>query len=91
MTYMLCYNKVEEFGKWKEVFDSHKSAHRQAGLHLYKLWQDVSDPNSVFFIFSIDDLDKANEFLNSPHSAQAGKDAGVVEGYFHFVKEIEIY
>jgi hypothetical protein len=31
MIHLLCRNKVADFAKWKQVFDSHARAHREAG------------------------------------------------------------
>jgi hypothetical protein len=85
MTRMLCRNKVADFGKWKAIFDSHKDAHRQAGLTLENLWRGLADPNEVFFIFSVADLNKAKAFITAPDAAETGKRAGLIEGEYWFV------
>jgi hypothetical protein len=87
MIRMLCRNKVADFGKWKTVFDSHKEAHRQAGLKLESLWRGLEDPNQVFFVFAVADLERAKAFITAPEAARAGRDSGVLEGDYWFVKE----
>ena len=87
MVRMLCRNKVADFGKWKAIFDSHKNAHRQAGLTLESLWRGLDNPNNVFFVFAVADLQRAQAFISAPIAAQAGKDAGVLEGDYWFVGE----
>jgi hypothetical protein len=84
---MLCRNKVADFGKWKAIFDTHKEAHRRAGLTLESLWQVVEDPRNVFFVFAVADLNRAKAFISAPDAAQAGKDSGVIEGDYWFVGE----
>ena len=84
---MLCRNRVTDFEVWWTVFESHKADHQAAGLHLETLWQGADDPNEVFFLFRVDDRNKAQEFLDAPASAQAGKDAGVLDGEYFFVEE----
>ena len=61
-----------------EVFASHEDAQRQAGLRLERLWQSVDDPNEVFMLFQVDDLDKARGFVTSPTVPQAQQASGVV-------------
>ena len=86
MNALLCRCLVEDYPKWKSVFDSHAAAHREAGLLLLNVWRSVEDPNNVFFLFDVTDINKANEFLNSPASAEAGKVSGVLEGEFFFLE-----
>ncbi len=87
---MLCRNRVEDYEKWRRVFDSHTEAHREAGLHLTDLWTDIEDANNVFFLFSVASLEKARAFIADPASAEAGKDAGVLDGEFHFLQRVDI-
>ena len=87
MIRMLCRNRVADFGKWKAIFDSHKSAHQKAGLTLESLWRVLEDPNNVFFVFAVEDVQRAQAFISAPDADQAGRDAGVLEGEYWFVGE----
>ena len=60
---MLCRNRVADFETWKAVFDSHAGAHRTAGLKLVRFWRSVEDPNEVFFLFDVESLEKAQQFI----------------------------
>lgn len=73
MTALLCRNRVEDFSKWKAVFDSHAPAHRAAGLGLTNLWRELGDPNNVFFAFDVADLAQARAFISNAAAAEAGK------------------
>ena len=88
MIYMLCRNRVEDFGVWKTVFDSQEKEQREAGLRLVNLWRCVEDPNNVFFVLKVADVDKARSFVSTPKAAETGKTAGVIEGEFHFVNSV---
>ena len=89
MLTMLSRNRVEDYSKWKRVFDSQAQAGREAGLHLTDLWRDVEDPNNVFFLLSVSDLEKARAFLADPEAAEVGKAAGVLDGEVHFLESEE--
>ena len=51
MIALLCRNLVEDYSNWKNIFDSHTAAAREAGLLLLKMWRSVENPNNVFFLF----------------------------------------
>lgn len=88
---LLCRNRVEDYQRWRAVFDSHAEAHRAAGLRLSRIWRDADDPNNIFFLFDVADEERALVFLASPDSAEAGAAAGVLDGEFHFVTEDRLY
>src|SRR5687768_10294461 len=79
MIHMLCRNKVEDFEKWKSIFDSHAKAHQEAGLKLLHLWHSLEDKNDVYFLFEVADIKKINLFLNTPSSLEAQALSGVIE------------
>lgn len=85
---MLCRNRVQDFEKWKSVFDSHTQSHIDAGLTLYNLWREISEPNNVFFMFEVSNHYKALQFINSPSSLEAGRVSSVIDGDIHFLANI---
>jgi hypothetical protein len=87
MTFMLCRNRVADFARWKAVFASDAKAHLEAGLRLVNIWRSAEEPNNIFFLFEVADADKAKQFLDHPHSAEAGVAAGVIDGEFHFIED----
>lgn len=87
--YMLCRNRVRDFSRWQAVIDSHEQSHRAAGLKLVQTWRSVGDSSNVFFIFEVKDIEKARTFINTPESAAAGEESGVVDGEYHFIEDVE--
>ena len=86
MTVMLCRNRVVDFEKWKTVFDSNPHALRDSGLRLMNLWRELEDPNNVFFLFEVTDIDKARAFISDPKGAEIGRKSGVLDGECHFLE-----
>ena len=86
MLALLCRNRVQDFARWKALFDSHAAAHRAAGLRLRSLWRGHEQPNDVFFLFEVTDLAKARAFISAPEGAEAGRASGVLEGEYHFIE-----
>jgi hypothetical protein len=86
MLHMLCRNRVADFEKWKQVFDSHAEAQQAAGLNLLYLWRSLDDPRNIFFLFEVESLDKARAFISAPQAAEAGQKSGVIDGDVSFVE-----
>ena len=91
MTYLLCRNRVENFSKWKTVFDSNSGVADEAGLRLVNLWRSAEEPNNVFLMFEIASIETARDFISSPEAAKTGEASGVVDGECHFVEDAEGY
>ncbi len=79
MMHMLIRHKVADFAKWKPVYDMHLSTRQKAGLKEEHLFHNADDPNEVFLLFSMEDLDKAKAFSASDDLRQAMEKAGVSE------------
>lgn len=91
MQYMLCRNRVRDYEVWKHIFDSHASAHRAAGMNLVRLWRAVDEPNNIFFLFEISDIERAKAYVSMPDGEEIGRRAGVLDGEIHTVDESEVY
>ena len=87
MPHLYCRNRVENFAPWKNVFSAHEAAHHAAGLHLVGLGRAADEPENVFFLFEVEERERARAFLEDPVSAAAGADAGVIEGEFQFIDD----
>jgi len=84
MNYMLCRNRVRNFDHWKGVFDSHADAHRAAGLKLVHLWYELNNPRNIFFLFEVEDVERARAFLENADATKAEHESGLIEGDFRF-------
>ena len=79
MDYLMVRHKVADFDQWKTFFDSHKEVQLEYGLHFHMLHRNIDDPDELFIIFEIADLDRAREFLNSTELFIVQKQAGVLD------------
>jgi len=87
MRYMLAWNRVRDYDTWKAVFDDQSKA-AEAGLRLLHLWRTVEDPNVVYFLLEVGDMQKAEAFVHAPESAEAGERAGVIEGDITYLEDV---
>jgi hypothetical protein len=91
MLYLICRNRVSDYIKWREVFDSHAIAHRQASLFLRHISRALADPKNVFYVFEVKNLRKARAFMGAPGAVEARRASGVLEGEYHFVERARGY
>ena len=70
MTVMLCRSRASELSHWESVFDAEVERHRVAGLSLHDLWRDGDDPDQVFFVFEVANLERARAFIGDPANAE---------------------
>lgn len=91
MSFLLCRNRVKDYTRWKAEFDSHASAHCDAGLRLVNLWRAVEDSNNVFFLFEVSDVGAAQKFIGDPAAAEAGARSGVIDGEYHFLEATDTH
>ena len=66
MDFILCRNQVADFTQWKTAFDADVGARRAAGLELQKLWRGVDEPNHVFMLFQVKNVERARAFVTAP-------------------------
>lgn len=91
MTRLLCRNKVTDYAAWWQIFSSHASAHREAGLLLDHVWRSQDDANDIFFVFEVLDLEKARAFMAAPEAAAAAAESNLVESEYRFVDSLPGY
>jgi hypothetical protein len=79
MPHLLVRHKVSDFSKWKPSYDAHSPARKEAGLQEEHLLRNMDNPNEVFLLFEVKDVEKAKEFGASANLREAMQDAGVVD------------
>ena len=85
---LLVRNKVKDFSHWYTYFEKDSVPAAEYGLTLASLWQTADDPNDVFFLLDVEDIERANAFMARPESREIGEKSGVIDGEFHYLKAI---
>lgn len=78
MAHMLVRHTVEDFERWRPVYEEHAAARREAGLSELFVWRKEGQPERIYILFEIDDLDRAIEFAGSDDLQRTMEKAGVV-------------
>jgi hypothetical protein len=79
MPHVLVRAKVQDFAKWKVVYDQHLSARKAAGLTERQLFRNADNPNEVVLLFEASDLGKARAFASSDDLRQRMQESGVID------------
>ena len=79
MSYLLVRHKVEDYSKWKKVFDEDAANRKAAGSLGIRVLRNVDDPNEIVAIGEWPDLEKSRAFASSPELREAMERAGVTD------------
>jgi heme-degrading monooxygenase HmoA len=90
MAHLIVRHNVQDYAKWKPVFDEHAAKRRASGSKGGRLFRSEKDPNEVVILFEWEDLGKAHKFAESEDLRQTMERAGVAgKPDLYFLDEIE--
>ena len=78
MAHLLVIEKVEDFAKWKQAFDSHVAAREASGCKGGHIFHNAADPNHIVVLLEWDDVAQVQAFAQSDSLRQAMQRGGVV-------------
>ena len=78
MTYVLAIQKIEEYDKWKKVFDEHGDVRKTKGSKGAIIYGDSNDPKQLMIITEWENMDSAKNFALAEDLKIAMKKAGVI-------------
>jgi quinol monooxygenase YgiN len=79
MPHVLVHQRIEEFDRWKEVFDRLGPARAAASCRSTAVFRNREDPHEVVVLFEFDDLAQARGHMGSEELRTAWRDAGVTD------------
>jgi heme-degrading monooxygenase HmoA len=74
--YTLLRHKVEDYERWKPVFDEHRPTFKQSGSKGGRLLRNADDPNEIIILLEWDDLANARQFYGSDDLRETMQRAG---------------
>ncbi|HVO72426.1 MAG TPA: antibiotic biosynthesis monooxygenase [Ignavibacteriaceae bacterium] len=88
MVHILVHHKVEDFKKWKPIFDKHSSFRSENGSKGGKIFQSADNPNDLFVLLEWESIESLQKFSQSDSLKEAMKESGVVGmPEVYFIKE----
>ena len=77
MARMFIRHKVNDYAKWRKVYDDFEATRTEMGEIGDSVFQLAGDPNDVTVIHDFDSVDKAKALLESSELREAMRKAGV--------------
>ena len=75
----LMYHKVQDFDKWKDVFDNFSDVRKAAGEISFSTGTLHNEPNTAFVLNTWNSNEDFQAFVGSSELAEGMKNAGVLE------------
>jgi hypothetical protein len=90
MPFLLIRHQIEDYDRWKPIFDDHAPTRAEYGSTGYQLMRSAENPNELCMVFEVRDLDRAKELVFSDDLREKMQDAGVVgQPNVDFLEEVE--
>lgn len=81
--------KVEDYDKFKSIFDEHSAARKAGGEKGGRLFHCVDNPSEVIVYLRWETIENARKFFESEDLKTYMQKAGVIEKDNHFLEEVE--
>lgn len=77
MSRFLVIHRVEDYAKWKPIFDEDSGPRQAAGGQGGTVFRDSNDPNNIVILWEWESAQKAHEFAEAPRLREVMARAGV--------------
>ncbi|MGZ7136337.1 MAG: cyclase [Methanobacterium sp.] len=78
MHYVLIINKIEDYDKWRSVYDENEPNRRDNGSKGAHVFRNPDNSKEVVILFEWDDIDKARKFIESSKLNKRIEKAGFI-------------
>lgn len=89
MNYVLIIHEVENYTKWKNVFDDAAGIRKTAGEISYQLLRDEIKANKIIHFSAWTSIADAKKFFESEELIRIRKEAGVRSPEFIYLDQLE--
>jgi hypothetical protein len=81
-------SRVEDYARWKTVYQAGEAARRAAGWRDQQIFRNPDDPNEIVFVTEVDDLEQARAYAKSEEVQRRQRASGLLETtYFYPERE----
>jgi hypothetical protein len=78
MATVILNHRVEDYNKWRPVFDADVRRRKEAGMTNERVFRSAEDPNSIYIIADVADPASTAKMMNDPELAAKMKEGGVI-------------
>lgn len=89
MSYVLVRHRVEDYGKWRSVFNRNRPPRREYGIVRGQVFRG-DNAGDLLLLFEVEDVEKAQRYFNSRELWNESQAAGVIgKPEIHFLERLE--
>jgi heme-degrading monooxygenase HmoA len=89
MVYVIAKLKLENYDKWKHVFDERSVIRKESGSKEARLFRNSDDPNEAVILFEWDNKENAKKYMESSILQKTLQEAGMKKLKVTYLDEIE--
>ena len=78
MATVILNHKVEDYNKWRPIFDADLPRRTQAGMRNEKVFRGADEPNNIYIMAEVADPSYTARMMEDPDLAARMKEAGVI-------------
>ncbi len=78
MSQLYVHHKVEDYPKWRKVFDGMESTRRSMGETSFRVFHTATSPNEIIILTDWKSADQARAYSQLPGLKQAMQEGGVI-------------
>ena len=79
MPYLLIRHKVEDYAKWKPLFDEHGTTREAAGSRGGYVLRNTNDRNEIVILLEVDDIERCRQLVESEDLKETMQRSGVAD------------
>ena len=79
MPYQLIRLKVEDYARWRPVYDEHGATRGDSGCKGTHVFRNAENPNEIVILLEWDELENARQFIQSEALQEAMQRSGVAD------------
>ena len=79
MPWIHVHHRVQDYNKWKQIYDKTAEYKRHEGWKRYRLYQVAGDRNDLIVMEQFNTLEQAQSYLQSDFLRQAMEQGGVIQ------------
>ncbi len=79
MPYIPIRLKVEDYARWRPVYDEHGATRKASGCKGTHVFRNAENPNEIVALLEWDELENARQFIQSEDLREAMQRSGVAD------------
>ncbi len=77
-------SRVEDYARWKSVYQAGEAARQAAGWRDQQVFLQPDDPNDIVFLTEVDDIERARAYAESEEVRRRQRASGLLETTYYY-------